>query len=135
MAWVINGAHSELQFAAKHLMISTVRRRFNTFTGTIDASSLVTCEERRDTHLRSSDFLDVENAQIRLPLVESVQRIMVRAEVRRRRVAARRSIEHLAQRHAVDDAAVHAKTHDAPRPLVHRDEHPVRVEHRRFAPK
>ena len=76
MAWVIDGAHSEIQFAAKHLMISTVRSRFNTFTGTIDAdennpttatvdvqidaSSLVTGEERRDTHLRSSDFLDVE---------------------------------------------------------------------------
>ncbi len=76
MAWVIDPAHSEIQFSAKHLMISTVRGRFNTFTGTIDAdennptaakvdvqidaSSLVTGEERRDTHLRSSDFLDVE---------------------------------------------------------------------------
>ena len=76
MAWVIDGAHSEIQFSAKHLIISTVRRRFNTFTSTIDAdennpttatvdvhidaSSLVTGEERRDTHLCSSDFLDVE---------------------------------------------------------------------------
>jgi polyisoprenoid-binding protein YceI len=57
-------------------MISTVRGRFNAFTGTIDAdennptaatvdvqidaSSLVTGQERCDTHLRSSDFLDVE---------------------------------------------------------------------------
>jgi polyisoprenoid-binding protein YceI len=76
MAWVIDGAHSEIQFSAKHLMISTVRGRFNAFSGTIDAdetnptaatvevqidaSSLVTGEERRDTHLRSADFLDVE---------------------------------------------------------------------------
>ncbi len=76
MAWLIDPAHSEIQFSAKHLMISTVRGRFNAFTGTIDAdetnptaskvdvqidaSSLVTGEERRDTHLRSSDFLDVE---------------------------------------------------------------------------
>ena len=76
MTWVIDPAHSEIQFSAKHLMISTVRGRFNAFTGTIDAdenkvtaakidvqidaSSLVTGEERRDTHLRSSDFLDVE---------------------------------------------------------------------------
>ena len=76
MAWVIDPAHSEIQFSAKHLMISTVRGRFNAFTGTIDAdennpraakvdvqidaSSLVTGEERRDTHLRSPDFLDVE---------------------------------------------------------------------------
>jgi polyisoprenoid-binding protein YceI len=75
MTWVIDPAHSEIQFSAKHLMISTVRGRFNAFTGTIDAdennpraakvdvqidaSSLVTGEERRDTHLRSPDFLDV----------------------------------------------------------------------------
>ena len=67
--------------------------------------------------------------------MESVQRIVVRAEVLRRRLATSCSIEHLAQRHAVYDAAVHAKTHDAPRPLVHHDEHPVRVENGRFAPK
>src|SRR6266511_1533939 len=76
MTWVIDPAHSEIQFSAKHLMISTVRGRFNAFSGTIDAdehnptaakvdvqivaSSLVTGEERRDTHLRSPDFLDVE---------------------------------------------------------------------------
>ncbi len=76
MAWVIDPAHSEVQFSAKHLMISTVRGRFNAFSGTIDAdennpttatvdvqidaSSLVTGEERRDTHLRSPDFLDVQ---------------------------------------------------------------------------
>ena len=76
MAWQIDQSHSEISFSAKHLMISTVRGRFNTFTGTveadeanpaaakvdvqIDASSLVTGEEKRDTHLRSPDFLDVE---------------------------------------------------------------------------
>jgi polyisoprenoid-binding protein YceI len=57
-------------------MISTVRGRFNSYTGTvegdesnptaakvdvqIDASSLVTGDEKRDGHLRSPDFLDVE---------------------------------------------------------------------------
>jgi polyisoprenoid-binding protein YceI len=76
MAWQIDQSHSEIAFSAKHLMISTVRGRFNTFTGTvegdeanptaakvdvqIDASSLVTGEEKRDGHLRSPDFLDVE---------------------------------------------------------------------------
>src|SRR5918998_3229595 len=75
MAWMIDPAHSEIQFSARHLMISRVRGRFNVFTGTIDAdendltaakvevqidaSSLVTGDERRDTHLRSADFLDV----------------------------------------------------------------------------
>jgi len=76
MAWQIDQSHSEIQFSAKHLMISTVRGRFNTYTGTveadeqnptgatvnvqIDASSLVTGDEKRDGHLRSPDFLDVE---------------------------------------------------------------------------
>jgi hypothetical protein len=35
---------------------------------------------------------------------------------------------HVAQRHAIHDAAVHAEAHDASRPLVHHDEHPVCVE-------
>ena len=76
MAWQIDQSHSEIQFSAKHLMISTVRGRFNSYTGTveadeqnptaavvnvqIDASSLVTGDEKRDGHLRSPDFLDVD---------------------------------------------------------------------------
>src|SRR6267142_2500455 len=67
--------------------------------------------------------------------MELVQRIIVRAEVGRRRLASHCSIEHLAQSHAVYDAAVYPKTHDAARPLVHHDEHPVRAEDGRFAPK
>ena len=76
MAWQIDQGHSEISFSAKHLMISTVRGRFNSYSGTveadeqnptaatvnvqIDASSLVTGDEKRDGHLRSPDFLDVE---------------------------------------------------------------------------
>ena len=73
------------------------------------------------------DGFHVEDSQIRLPPMESVQRIMVRAEVSRRRLATNRSIEHLAQRDAINDAAVHAEAHDAPRTFFHHDEHPVRV--------
>jgi polyisoprenoid-binding protein YceI len=75
MNWNIDPTHAELEFAVKHLMISTVKGRFRTFTGTgstnpdgtlasvamqIDAKSLDTNVEPRDEHLRSADFFDVE---------------------------------------------------------------------------
>ena len=76
MAWQLDPSHSEIQFSAKHLMISTVRGRFHKFTATVDgdeqnptaakvdvqieAASIDTRDEKRDGHLRSADFLDVE---------------------------------------------------------------------------
>jgi hypothetical protein len=93
-------------------------------------------ERRRQRHVRHRlDGVHVKDSQIRLPLVESIQRIMIRAEGGRRRLATDRSIEHLAQRDAIHDAAVGAKAHDAPRTVVHHDEHPVCMEDGRFAPK
>jgi polyisoprenoid-binding protein YceI len=74
--WTIDASHSEVGFAVKHLMISTVRGRFGAVQGTvsfaegdfsqasadvtIDATSIDTREEKRDAHLRSGDFFDVE---------------------------------------------------------------------------
>ncbi|MBM3749913.1 MAG: YceI family protein [Acidimicrobiia bacterium] len=74
--WTIDASHSEVGFAVKHLMISTVRGRFAGVTGsvtfadgdfsqaaadvTIDAASIDTREDKRDAHLRSADFFDVE---------------------------------------------------------------------------
>jgi polyisoprenoid-binding protein YceI len=76
MAWQIDLAHSEVTFSVKHMMISTVRGKFSRFSGTVDANeqnpagaqiavqieaaSLDTGNEQRDTHLRSPDFFDVE---------------------------------------------------------------------------
>jgi adhesin HecA-like repeat protein len=75
MQWNIDPTHAELEFAVKHLMISTVKGRFRSFTGSgttnpdgtlssvamqIDAKSLDTNVPPRDEHLRSPDFFDVE---------------------------------------------------------------------------
>jgi polyisoprenoid-binding protein YceI len=72
----IDPAHSTVEFVARHLMISKVRGSFDKFSGqihiaedplqssaevTIDASSVNTRDPQRDGHLRSPDFLDVEN--------------------------------------------------------------------------
>ncbi len=77
MTWNIDKAHSQINFTARHMMISKVRGRFEEWTGTVNfdettpinttveieiaAASLNTREEQRDRHLHSSDFLDVEN--------------------------------------------------------------------------
>lgn len=74
--WTIDPAHSSVEFAVRHLMITTVRGRFTGVKGTvtvdeadpaksavevvIDAASIDTREPQRDTHLRSADFFDVE---------------------------------------------------------------------------
>jgi polyisoprenoid-binding protein YceI len=75
MQWNLDTTHSAAEFAVKHLMISTVKGRFNAFTGagetnpdgtlktaelTIDPASINTNVEARDNHLRSADFFDVE---------------------------------------------------------------------------
>jgi polyisoprenoid-binding protein YceI len=74
--WEIDPVHSEIAFSVRHMMVATVRGRFNQFQGviefdpahpesgrvevTIDAASIDTRNEQRDNHLRSPDFLDVE---------------------------------------------------------------------------
>ena len=74
--WDLDPAHTRLGFAARHAMVATVRGSFAVFSGTItldnaepskssaevqiDAASITTGNEQRDTHLRSPDFLDVE---------------------------------------------------------------------------
>ncbi len=76
MSWTIDLSHSHVQFAVRHMMISTVRGEFERFSGTIDfdperpeatrvyaeieSASLNTRDETRDNHLRSADFFDAE---------------------------------------------------------------------------
>jgi hypothetical protein len=48
------------------------------------------------------DFGQFQDPQVRLPLMESIQRVMIRAQVLRQPLPANRSLEHPAQRRAVD---------------------------------
>lgn len=73
--YLVDPSHSSVEFVARFLMISKVRGRFADFSGSlriaeqpeessvdfdIDATTISTGERRRDAHLRSADFLDVE---------------------------------------------------------------------------
>jgi polyisoprenoid-binding protein YceI len=72
----IDPVHTGVSFVSKHMMLAKVRGRFGVFSGTIhideqaerswveveiDASSIDTNMQMRDDHLRSGDFLDLEN--------------------------------------------------------------------------
>ncbi|MGK7389740.1 MAG: YceI family protein [Candidatus Cyclobacteriaceae bacterium M2_1C_046] len=73
--WVIEPAHSSIQFEVPHLTISTVTGYFTSFSGTattngddfenarlnavIDVSSITTHNLERDKHLRDDDFFNV----------------------------------------------------------------------------
>ena len=66
----IDNAHSEIGFKVKHLMISTVKGNFTTFSGGIqedgsvfvsmNVNSINTGNVDRDNHLRAADFFNSE---------------------------------------------------------------------------
>lgn len=76
MSWQLDKAHSSVNFSVRHMMISTVRGRFEDFDGTFDlneadpnqskievtiqAASVNTKEAQRDGHLKSADFFETE---------------------------------------------------------------------------
>lgn len=75
--WVVDPSHSEISFKIRHLMISYVKGSFKTFDAHvytegnnfataeielwIDPASVTTNDEKRDAHLRSAEFFDVEH--------------------------------------------------------------------------
>ena len=73
-AWSLDPSHTQVGFAVKHLMISNVKGRFTGVQGSvalnpkgnttvdvsIDATSITTGDQKRDAHLRSADFLHVD---------------------------------------------------------------------------
>jgi len=72
--WKIDPGHTSVQFAVRHLMVSTVRGTLAPVTGvlnldeadptkstvesTIDVNGIDTREPKRDAHLKSPDFFD-----------------------------------------------------------------------------
>jgi len=75
--WIMDAAHSEMQFKIKHLMITNITGQFTRFEGTIetegedfatakshilaDIRSISTNNAQRDGHLQSEDFFDSAN--------------------------------------------------------------------------
>jgi polyisoprenoid-binding protein YceI len=74
-SWDIDPTHTEVAFTIRHLMVSKVRGRFSSFSGsfeiaedpaasrvetTVDLASIDTNHSDRDAHVRSADFFDVE---------------------------------------------------------------------------
>ncbi|MBX3254440.1 MAG: YceI family protein [Chitinophagaceae bacterium] len=74
--WVIDPAHSEIEFKIRHLMITNVTGSFKSFSSEVETEgeafdtakilftgkvdSITTGNEQRDGHLKSADFFDVE---------------------------------------------------------------------------
>jgi polyisoprenoid-binding protein YceI len=76
-SWYIDSSHATVEFAVRHLGLSTVKGTFHNVQGEvefdeenltrskgrveIEVASIDTRDERRDTHLRGADFFDVDN--------------------------------------------------------------------------
>jgi len=75
MTWTLDSSHSSIDFSVRHMMITTVRGSFKTFSAVVDfqpdalhlsnveltiqADSINTRDDKRDGHLKSPDFFDV----------------------------------------------------------------------------
>ena len=75
--WNVDASHSKLGFAVTHMMVSETEGKFKIYEGkvsskadidftdakiefSVDAGSINTDDEKRDGHLKSADFFDVE---------------------------------------------------------------------------
>jgi polyisoprenoid-binding protein YceI len=74
--WTVDPVHSEVSFVVRHMMVSKVRGRFDTFTATVvtgedplqstvtasvELNSVSTGSADRDNHIRSDDFFGIES--------------------------------------------------------------------------
>src|SRR5437899_10357345 len=78
MSWTVDPMHTQVEFSAKHMGLMTVKGHFtgvrvsndlseDDFTAssvetTVDAHFLITNDARRPAHLKSPDFLNVEQS-------------------------------------------------------------------------
>jgi polyisoprenoid-binding protein YceI len=76
MSWTVDPNHTQVEFSAKHMGIMTVKGHItgvqatidfdeddftaSSVAASIDPTTLTTNDERRDAHLKSPDFLNVE---------------------------------------------------------------------------
>lgn len=91
MAWEVDLAHSSLEFAVRHMLVSTVKGTFLAFsvdaeiddkdmaqsraTVTVNVDSIDTREPKRDAHLRSADFFDAERFPTMTYVVKSLDKV------------------------------------------------------------
>ena len=89
--WQLDPAHTLVEFSGKHMMFTTVKGHFKNVSGTIvldeadpsrssveveiDASTLSSGVEQRDTHLKSPDFLHIERHPLITFKSTSVERL------------------------------------------------------------
>lgn len=88
--WNIDPDHSLVEFRVSHMVISNTSGRFTDYQGfvvmdadtktfkaieaTIQATSIDTNQEKRDTHLRNADFLDVKQFPTMTYKMKSIQK-------------------------------------------------------------
>ena len=93
--WTLDLAHANVEFAVKHMMLTTIRGHFqdlsveadfdeeapehSSVVARIATDSLTTNQERRDAHLKSADFLDSERYPEMVFTSTSIARISPRA--------------------------------------------------------
>lgn len=88
--WDIDPDHSIIEFRVSHMLVSKTSGRFMDYKGfvvmdteaktfkaieaTIQATSINTNQEKRDTHLRNADFLDVKQFPTMTYKMKSIQK-------------------------------------------------------------
>ena len=102
--WNVDASHSKLGFAVTHMMVSETEGKFKIYEGkvsskgdmdftdaninfSVDAASINTDDEKREGHLKSPDFFDVE----KFPKISFVSKSMKPGKIRQP-VASRTSV-------------------------------------------